>query len=220
MQFAEDVKRESRNIGGTAKEGVNAGKEISVTVQVPVPYAAGPHTLTEGEANALNQTLAENLSNNLRARVVAGRPAIEAGQNEDGTKRKAEAARPWTDEEVQQLVDEYLADYEIGVRRSGTGEPRVTDPVEREARKIARQKAVDYVKEQGGKPSDFDMGPITNAIFEANRDLLMAEGKRIVEAMNAAAAGASGLNVAGITLAPKASSTAEGDNEDEEGEQA
>jgi len=204
MNVSEDTPRTSRDIGGTPKEGPDAGTEISFSIQVPQPYAAGPHTLTEGEASALNQTVAENLSNNLRAKVLAGRPAIEAGTNEDGSKRKAEPARRYTQEEVQALADSYLTDYEIGVRRSGSGEPRITDPVEREARKIARQRAVDYVKENGGKPADFDMAPITDAIFQANKDLLMAEGAKIVEALKAASAGSSGLKVEGIALAPKA----------------
>lgn len=162
-----------------------------LSVKVPAPYAAGPHELTEGEANALNQTIAENISNNLRKKLNDG---VTEGEGENAT------TRPYTDEEAQKLVDEYVADYEVGVRRSGSGEARVTDPVEREARKIARQKAVELVKQQGGKPSDFDMQPIVDAIFEANKDLLMAEGKKIVKALEKAKEQSAGLNVEGISL--------------------
>jgi hypothetical protein len=199
MKFADNVTRSEREIGGKASEGPSAGSEIKFKVSVPQPYAAGSHTLTEGEASALNQTIAENLSNNLRAKLILGRPAVKDGDT------VTEPARAYTAEEAQRLVDEYLAEYEIGVRRSGSGEPRVTDPVEREARKIARQKAVDYVKSQGGKPADYDMGPITNAIFEANRDVLMAEGTKIVKALEAAKGKANdGISLDGIALAKKA----------------
>lgn len=204
MQFTSETKRVERTIG--QKEGPNFG------VQVPQPYAAGPHTLTEGEANALNQTIAENLSNNLRAKLVQGR-LIEG----------SDPARyqQFTDEEAQSLVDEYLKDYEIGVRRAGDGTARVTDPVEREARKLARQKAVQMVKDSGGKPGDFDLGPIVDAIFEKNKDVLMAEGKKIVKALEKAREGAGGLALEGIDLSAAAKPAAEAaEGGEAEGEQS
>lgn len=182
MQVAENVTRVERTIGAT--EGP------TFTVLVPQPYSAGSHELTAGEASALNQTIAENLSNNLRKKLVEGNPD--------------ENDRAWTAEEAQAIVDKYLEEYEIGVRRAGSGAPRVTDPVEREARKIARQKAVAYIKENGGKPSDFDLDPIIEQIFEANRELLMAEGKKIVKAAEAAREKTSSLDLSGVSLAPAA----------------
>lgn len=178
MQVAENVTRVERTIGSA--EGP------TFTVLVPQPYSAGPHELSSGEASALNQTIAENLSNNLRKKLVEGNP------DEDG--------RQWTDAEAQDIVDKYLDEYEIGVRRAGTGAARVTDPVEREARKIARQKAVAYIKENGGRPSDFDLDPIIDQIFDANRDVLMAEGKKIVKAAEAAREKTAGLDLSGISL--------------------
>ena len=191
MQVAENAPRVERTIGSA--EGPN------FTVLVPQPYTAGPHELSTGEASALNQTIAENLSNNLRKKLVEGNP------DEDN--------RQWTDAEAQGIVDAYLAEYEIGVRRAGTGAARVTDPVEREARKIARQKAVAYIKENGGKPSDYDLDPIIDQIFEANKDVLMAEGKKIVKAAEAAREKTAGLDLSGVSLAPTA-------DEDEELEPA
>lgn len=178
MQVAENVTRVERTIGSA--EGP------TFTVLVPQPYSAGPHELSVGEASALNQTIAENLSNNLRKKLVEGNP------DEDG--------RQWTDAEAQAIVDKYIDEYEIGVRRAGTGAARVTDPVEREARKIARQKAVAYIKENGGRPSDFDLDPIIDQIFEANKDVLMAEGKKIVKAAEAAREKTAGLDLSGISL--------------------
>lgn len=178
MQFDSNTPRTERSIGKT--DGP------SFTVLVPQPYSAGPHELTAGEASALNQTIAENLSNNLRTKLVDGNPD--------------EGDRQWTPEEAQALVDKYLEDYEIGVRRAGGGTARVTDPVEREARKIARAKAVALVKENGGKPSDYDLDPIIDQIFDANRDLLMAEGAKIVKANEKARQASDGIDLSGVSL--------------------
>jgi hypothetical protein len=186
MQFDSNTPRTERTIGKT--DGP------SFTVQVPQPYVSGGHTLTEGEASALNQLIAENLSNNIRQKLVDGQ--VDAEGNITG---------PHTAESAQALVDSYLADYEIGVRRAGTGTARVTDPVEREARKIARAKAVAMVKEAGGKPADFDLDPIIDRIFDANREVLMKEGKRIVDASRKARENAEGgLDLSGVDLSAAA----------------
>lgn len=182
MQFDANTPRSERTIGKT--DGP------SFTVQVPQPYTAGDHVLTEGEANALNQIIAENLSNNVRQKLVDGQTDAEGN-----------ITGPHTAETAQALVDAYLADYEIGVRRAGTGAARVTDPVEREARKIARAKAVEMVKAAGGKPADYDLEPIIQKIFDANKDVLMKEGKRIVDAAQKARQNAdSGLDLSSVDL--------------------
>lgn len=203
MNITEATPRVKRSIGGKT----DTGDERRVNVNVPQPFAAGAHTLTEGEASALNQIVAENLSNNLRAKIVEGR---QVGEGDGAT------FEPFTDTEAQALVDTYLAEYELGVRRAGSGEPRVTDPVEREARKIAREKAKAYIKEQGGKPSDYDLGPIADKVFEANKDVLMREGKKIVDAANKVSGG---LDLGGISLTPK-SASAEGDSSESDNDEA
>jgi hypothetical protein len=190
MNFDSNTPRVERTIGK------NEGP--SFTVQVPQPFTPGEHTLTEGEASALNQIVAENLGNNLREKLATGQ--VDANGNVTG---------PHTAESAQALVDSYLASYEIGVRRAGSGSPRVTDPVEREARKIARAKAVEMVKEAGGKPSDYDLDPIIEKLFTANKDSLMKEGKRIVEATRKAREGAGSLDLSGIDLAGAAKPAAE-----------
>jgi hypothetical protein len=199
MQFTTETRRVERTIG--QKDGPN------FTVQVPQPYVAGAHELTEGEANALNQTIAENLSNNLRAKLVEGKTVGEG----DNAKKVQ-----YTEAEAQKLVDDYLADYEIGVRRAGDGTARVTDPVEREARKIARAKAVALIKENGGKPADFDLGPLVDTIFEKNKDVLMAEGKKIVKALEKAREQSDNISLDGVDLSAAAkSAAAEGEGEGE-----
>lgn len=186
MQFDANTPRTQRSIG--------SADGPSYTVSVPQPYTAGNHTLTEGEASALNQVIAENLSNNLRKKIVEGNP-----DNND---------QPWTEAEVQALVDSYLAEYEIGVRRAG-GERRVVDPVEREARKIARAKAVALVKENGMKASDVDLDPLIDTIFDANRDVLMSEGAKIVKAAEKARQASEGLDLSGVDLSAVAPAEAE-----------
>ncbi len=193
MNITPETPRTTRSIGGKS----DTGQVVSVDVQVPQPYAAGAITLSEGEANALNQIVAENLSNNLRKQIVDGQLGADGNPN----------GQPHDSASAQALVDKYLETYELGVRRAGTGERQVTDPVEREARKIAREKARDFIKEQGGKPTDYDLGPIVDAIFEANREVLMKEGKKIVEAASKVSGG---LDLGGIQLTPKAPATTDG----------
>lgn len=186
MEISNDTPRTTRQIGGKTE----AGDELRFDVSVPQPYAAGPRELTEGEANALNQIVAENLSNNLRAKLLGGQ--VDAEGNVTG---------PHTADSAQALVDAYLAEYQLGVRRAGSGERTVSDPVEREARKIARAKAVQMIKDNGGKAADYDLGPIVDKIFEGNREVLMKEGKRIVDAARKAS---DGLELGGIELTAKA----------------
>jgi hypothetical protein len=187
MDISTSTPRTTKTIGG-------------IEVQVPAPYAEG-QVLTPILAAILNQTFAENISNNLREKLKAG--ILPEGAAEGTT------PTPYDSTTAQPLVDAYVAEYEPGVRRGGSGEPRVTDPVEREARKIARLKATEFVKAAGGKPADYDMGELTDKVFQANKDVLMAEGKKIVKANEAAAAKAKdGMSFEGIDLTPKAPAAA------------
>ena len=157
MQFDANTPRKERTIAG-------------ITVQVIQPFAEG-QVLTEATAAILNQTIAENFSNNLRATLEKG--VLDA----DGNK-----TADHTSETAQPLVDAYMAEYEPGVRRGGSGEPRVTDPVEKEARKIAREKASELIKSRGLKAKDVNMVEIAGKIFDKHRDALMAAAKKIVDA--------------------------------------
>jgi hypothetical protein len=77
--------------------------------EVPMPYVAG-HVCTEGEANALNQLLSENVRNNL------------ASKAKDGKLSQAD-------------VDDYVASYQFGAKGSFTA-----NPIESMALAIARKK--------------------------------------------------------------------------------
>lgn len=175
MKFDKKTPRASRTISGQ-------------TVSLIAPYAEG-HVVTEAEASMLNQTLAENIGNNLRQTIKDG--PVDA----DG-KPTGEA---WTPEALQALVDEYTAGYEPGVR-SGGGGGRVTDPVEREARKIAREKVAAAVKAKGYKQADVDMTALVDKFFAANEDALRTEAAKIVEVRNAASNAADDIDL-GLDIA-------------------
>lgn len=98
-------------------EAVNvtiAGNQFTVMER----YEEG-HELTAGEASALNQTLRENVRNNL-------------AKKENLT---------------QADVDEYANEYQFGVRTPGTG--RTSDPVMTEFMRLARAKIKDSLKAKG-----------------------------------------------------------------------
>lgn len=193
MNITDTTPRNARQIGGKrpADSKFAPGTEVAFTLQVPAPITLET-PLTEGMVAVLNQTLAENVSNNLRAKLLAGKTEGEGD---------AAKTRELTEAEAQALVDSYVAEYEFGVRRAGNGEPRVTDPVEKEARSIAREKAKELVAQAGAKQSDVDMAQITNQVFDANKDYLMAEAKKIVDSR---AKKSAGITLEGINLTPKA----------------
>jgi hypothetical protein len=108
---------------------------------IPMPYVEG-HVLTGGEASALNQTFAENARNNFASKV---KEAVEAGT--------------FDLQVFQGNLDDYLADYEFGVRRGGGG--RSGDPVQAEAMAIAREKVRQAVRAKGHNLKDVPASQIT-----------------------------------------------------------
>ena len=101
-----------------------------VAFEISQPYEAG-HALTEAEARVLNQTRAENIGNNVRAKL---KEMQEAGEDE-----KAMTA----------LVAEKDAEYEFTLANAGSS--RSLDPYEREAIKIARNLLKQHLAETGRK---------------------------------------------------------------------
>lgn len=97
------------------------GKQFSV----PEPFSEG-HTCTTAEASALNQVLAENVRNN---NANAVKKAVEDGSFDQAT--------------AQKWLDDYIAAYEFGARRSGG---RIADPVERRALELATEKVKEKIR--------------------------------------------------------------------------
>lgn len=103
-----------------------AGKKFPVRN----PYEGG-HSLTDGEASALNQLRHENVRNNM-----------------------AKTVKTWdgTEDGLLAEVDKYDAEYEFNVRREG--EARVpSDPISTEAKAIARE-AIKQALERAGQKAD------------------------------------------------------------------
>src|SRR5690606_27913824 len=136
------------------------------------------HPLTEAEAKALNQVFAENVRNN-----TAGK--IKKAKEEGGDVAAAIAE-----------AEEYARNYEFSMPSTGGGTRRVVDPVEREARSIARELIKAKVEESGRKLKDVDKEKLAAKIDEvaANEDVLKLARKRVNEKKKLADVGLQGLD--------------------------
>lgn len=159
MQIDPNAPRKARTIGG-----------LSVTV--PQPYFEG-YTLTEAEAAMLNQTFAENISNNMRAKSV----------DDNGD--------PLAEDAFQQLVDEYVTKYEPGVRQGGGGGGAAAKltPVELEVRNLATAKLKEILKQRGLKQKDIAFVEVRDQIIEQHNAALTAQAEKIVRAREKASGG-------------------------------
>lgn len=125
---------------------------------IPQPFDEG-HVCTAGEARALNQLLAENVRNNLAEKVKKGEV------NQDG-------------------VTEYATAYEFSV--ASVPKPRL-DPVEAEARKIAKNYIKGELAKVGSKIDDVDEDALEAEIQRvASMDEVVKMAKDIVKARNKA----------------------------------
>jgi hypothetical protein len=126
----------------------------SITIQghsfdATQPYAAG-HTITEAEAKALNQVRAENLRNNFASKIKAAQGEAEALTEEQLSTLRSEFAT-------------YDAEYEFTLASVGGGK-RETDPVQAEAKRIAKSVVVAKLKSKGKTLKDVDADTLANAI--------------------------------------------------------
>ena len=130
----------------------------SVTFEVATPYDEG-HVLTAIEAKVLNQTRCENVRNNC-AKFVK-----EHGES--------------------QATKEHVATYDIGYEFTvaGTGASRRMDPIEREARSIARDAIRAKLAEDGRKLKDIAPDDLENALEQvaAKDEVIKLAKKRIAD---------------------------------------
>jgi len=152
-------------------------KEINIyeqTLTVRAPYAEG-HVLNAIEAKTLNQTRAENVSNNFRKKIKAavdGVPLKEGGEVQ-------------TLEQVIAEFNAYDEAYTFSMPSPGR-EP--IDPIEREAQKIARQIIRENLQAQGKKLKDVDEAKYEAAVITVSeREEVVKEAKRRVNAQKKAA---------------------------------
>lgn len=136
--------------------------------ELAAPYAAG-HVLNEAEAASLNQTRAENVGNQLRKHIKALQGDAETLTDEQA-------------EQIRALVAERDASYTFGIR-AATGATRTTDPVEREARVVAREQIVAHLAKSNRKIKDLDKELVATKIAElAANPKVVAEAKKRIKA--------------------------------------
>ncbi|HSE45502.1 MAG TPA: hypothetical protein VLA89_09290 [Gemmatimonadales bacterium] len=104
------------------------------TFTFPDRYATG-HAVTENEAAVLNQQMAEMISHRIRSGPFA--PLAKGDSPTDEQLAEANA-----------LVEKLATEFVFGAGRA-VGEPRVTDPLEVEARSIAREQILAKIKAAG-----------------------------------------------------------------------
>lgn len=164
------------------------------TFSVAQPYAEG-HVLTANEASALNQTFAENIRNNMAAKV-----------------KEFKESTTWDHDVVQGRVDDYVDEYEFGVR---TGGGRTGDPVRAEAMNIARDLVRREIQRQGKKLADYTAARISELAKsildrgDSNSHTILATAKARVEAASGLDIKLDSLDAGNSEAKPKAKSKAE-----------
>lgn len=166
--------------------GSNPATAQSITIQglefeAPQPFAEG-HVLTAGQASALNQTFAENLRNNFAPNV---KKAMAEYRKTNGLAEDAEVAVTSLDHDALQAeFDKYADEYEFGVRRAG-GLRTPTDPVAREAHRIAQERVKAALNKNNVKLSSVSkekMGELITKLI-AKDPAINEEAKRRVSAI-------------------------------------
>ncbi len=135
-----------------------------VVLTAPEPFKEGS-VLTANEAGSMNQTLVENIRNNLATKI----------------KEMVKAKKPKA--EMQTMVDTYTAEYEFGVKRTGG----TKDPVMAEAVAMALIKVKEALVKQGKKIADFKLADLKVKAAEvvAKHPQFMEKAKKIVAARSA-----------------------------------
>lgn len=152
---------------------VTIAKEVFA---IPSRYEAG-HTINEAEANTLNQTLLENIRNNLAGKIKKLQEAEGFAGLDSKIAEGEDAGKTY-----REVFQAYADNYEFGVRASGgTREP--VDPVQREARRMAREMIASALKAKGAKVKDLPAEKLEEMIATvAGRDQVQKEAKRRVNA--------------------------------------
>lgn len=120
-------------------------KERKLSFDIPFKFAPG-HVCNENESNVLNQIMRENIGNNWRKKVQATLDGEKDALSED---------------DLRSQITAYAAGYEFSAVGAGGGREALS-PLEREARKIAKQVVVAMISQpseafpQGRKIKDID----------------------------------------------------------------
>jgi len=153
-----------------------AGEQFEVTI----PFETG-HVCTEAEAKALNQTRCENIRNNMAKWVKA-------------------ANDPDSETTVENAIDaiaEYNKNYEFTL--ASVGNSRTLDPIEKEARSLARDAIKVKLAADGRKLGDVDKEKLAEAIAAtaAQPNFVKAAKKRIADRQKLAEEGLEAIGLTG-----------------------
>lgn len=144
-------------------------REVTIAKQtftVSLPFEPG-HVLTEGEAKALNQTRTENISNSLRKKL---------------TELLGDEPTPEAIAQAQAMVAELDGSYQFTVANASGGR-RVTDPLEKECKVVARAYITQQLREAGKTAKEMGkewMDEKIEDVFSHEKIVALAK-KRIAE---------------------------------------
>lgn len=186
----------------TNETDVSPRRSITIqgeTFEIAAPYAAG-HTLNEAESSVLNQTFLENIRNNVAGKIKAAKDAwADAhGGSEEGFSLDTVMVAGEGDTQIslRQSLTNYAESYEFGIRVARTSEP--VDPVEREARVIAREVINEKLRKAGTKRKDVSDEAYEEALkLYAKQPSIVKEATRRVKARTDI--GADELDIASLT---------------------
>lgn len=136
-----------------------------IAISVAQPFAEG-HVLTTIEAAKLNQTFADAIRTSLMAKLTRLK---EVAKNEG---KEVDVAAATAD------FQSYANEYEFSER----GTRAVVDPVEVEARKIAKDQVLTAIRDKGGKVRDYSAEQIDAYVTKVleNRPQIREEAERRV----------------------------------------
>jgi hypothetical protein len=154
------------------------------TFEIAAPYASG-HQLNEAEASVLNQTFLENIRNNVAGKIKAAKDAYADAHNgsEEGFSLDTfmVAGEGDTQVSLRKSLTDYADAYEFGIRVARNSEP--ADPVEREARVIAREAINAKLKKTNTKRKDVSEEAYEQALQKYSKlPAIVKEAQRRVKA--------------------------------------
>lgn len=149
-----------------------------VSLNVKVPYAEG-HVLNANEASTLNQTYLENIRNNSAGKIKKALKAWLDAPAAEGEDAHTEENFVPADELIAD-IQSYADTYEFGLKRLSNLEP--ADPVEKEARKIAKDIVNTALRNAGHKVKDVPEDKYEAMVAQvAARETTVAEAKRRID---------------------------------------
>ena len=137
-------------------------KQISIhgiEVTISTPYEAG-HTITEAEAKALNQTRAENIANNFRARIKAAKEGAEGAESLD---------------KVLSDLTTYDGSYTFSLAAAGGSRSSLT-PLEKETRRVAKNWLLAKLKGMGKTLKSYTEEKSADAVESKILEIAATEG--------------------------------------------